>query len=474
MTKLRETINSKYNLTLSNYHEFYKWSCENYSNFWEEYYNYSGIIASEPYSRVVDTDAGIVTIPKWFIGARLNYAENLLRHDDDRVALYGVVEGRTDKIATCTFKEMRNKVAGYAAALRRLGVTIGDRVAGYLPNCIEAILAMLATASIGAIWSSASPDFGAEGVLSRFQQINPKILFTVNAVVYNGKIHDHLGKVNAVMKGLSCIEHVIIIPFVTDMAFNASQIVKGLNMIDFERLACPNDEVPELEFEQVPFDHPLFIMYSSGTTGAPKCMVHSVGGTLIQHLKEHQLHGNTGHSDILMYYTTTGWMMWNWMVSALALGCSLVLYDGSPLIPTPATLWDLVDKLKITIFGTGAKWLSVLEEKGVKPRLSHDLSSLHTILSTGSPLKPTSYDYVYVNIKDLVKTLKTRIRGGLSARHVPALILETQDIPYTISGKKVEVAVKNIINGGKVLDRGAFSNPSSLDLFSNIKELEGW
>jgi len=643
MTQFREKINWQFHLDLADYHQLYKWSCENYSVFWEEYYKFCGIISSEPYSRVVDSQASIADIPKWFSGARLNYAENLLRFEDDRVALYGVVEGRPD-VATYTFKEIRQQVSKYAAAMKRMGVQTGDRVAGYMPNCPEAIFAMLATSALGAIWSSTSPDFGAEGVLSRFQQINPKLLFTVNAVVYNGKVHDHLAKVNGVLKNLSSIEYAIVIPFVPEKSFDISSVIKGCALNSFLTFGGASADAPSLQFEQVPFDHPLFIMYSSGTTGAPKCMVHSAGGTLIQHLKEHQLHGNTTSNDILMYYTTTGWMMWNWMVSALALGCALVLYDGSPLVPSPAALWDLIDRLKITIFGTGAKWLAVLEEKGVRPRSTHDLSSLHTILSTGSPLRPSSYDFVYSSIKPdvllgsisggtdiiscfmgqntdlpvirgeiqaanlgmaihiwnemgeevegergelvcvkpfpsmpthfwddeqgfkykkayfakyngiwahgdycvlnpftrgflmlgrsdgtlnpngvrfgsaeiynivegiseikdslcvpqrnkdgeerivlfikmleghafdeiIMKTLKTRIRLGLSARHVPAVITEIADIPYTLSGKKVEVAVRKIINGEKVPERGAFANPDSLDLYHNLPELSNW
>lgn len=643
MTRFRERINEQFHLALSNYHQLYKWSCENYSVFWDEYFKFAGIIASEPYSHVVDADASISDIPKWFLGVRMNYAENLLRYDDDRVALYGASEGKGDSISSYSFKEMRAHVARYAAAMRRMGVQMGDRVAGYLPNCPEAIFAMLATTSIGAIWSSTSPDFGADGVLSRFQQITPKLLFSVNAVVYNGKTHNHLDKVNCVLKNLHSIEHAVIFPFV-DQKFDVSEIPKGCSLKDFLAFGGSTGDCPTLEFQQVPFDHPLFIMYSSGTTGVPKCMVHSVGGTLIQHMKEHQLHGNTSDNDVLMYFTTTGWMMWNWKVTALSLGCALVLYDGSPLIPSPSVLWDLIDKLKVTIFGTGAKWLAVLEDKGVKPRLTHDLSSLHTILSTGSPLRPGSYDYVYSCIKpdlmlgsisggtdiiscfmgqnsdlpvfqgeiqaanlgmaiqvwnemgemvedergelvcvkpfpsmpthfydddqgfkykkayfakypdvwahgdycvlnsetrgflmlgrsdgtlnpngvrfgsaeiynivegiseikdslcvpqrnkdgeeriilfvkmleghpfdeSLVKSLRTKIRVGLSARHVPAVITEIADIPYTISGKKVEVAVRKIINGEKVIERGAFANPQSLDLYQNLPVLVDW
>ncbi|MBW01381.1 Acetoacetyl-CoA synthetase, partial [Eschrichtius robustus] len=248
-----------------------------------------------------------------------------------------------------------------------------------------------------------------EGVLDRFSQIQPKLIFSVEAVVYNGKEHDHIDKLQQVVKGLADLKKVVVIPYVSSREkIDISKIPNSVFLEDF--LATGQGaQAPQLEFEQLPFSHPLFIMFSSGTTGAPKCMVHSAGGTLIQHLKEHVLHGNMTSSDIILYYTTVGWMMWNWMVSALATGAAVVLYDGSPLVPTPNVLWDLVDRIGITILGTGAKWLSVLEEKDVKPVETHSLQTLHTILSTGSPLKAQSYDYVYRCIKSSV------LLGSISA-----------------------------------------------------------
>ncbi|KAG9487604.1 hypothetical protein GDO78_007434 [Eleutherodactylus coqui] len=575
MEQLRARVNRHHGLSLANYNELYQWSVEFYPEFWGEFWDFSGIVYSRMYDEVVDRSKGISDIPEWFHGSRLNFAENLLKHkDNEKIALYAIREGR-EHVEKVTFGELRRDVALYAAAMRKMGVETGDRVVGYLPNCIQTVEAMLAAASIGAVWSATSPDFG------------------VNDFLATGKT---------------------------------------------------GDQSPQLEFEQLPFNHPLYIMYSSGTTGAPKCMVHSAGGTLIKHLSEHMLHGNTTSSDVLMYYTTAGWMMWNWMVTAIATGASVVLYDGSPLVPSANVLWDLVDRLGITILGTGAKWLSVLEEKDLKPRETHSLQTLHTILSTGSPLKPQSYDYVYQHIKsnvllgsisggtdiiscfmgqnvsipvyrgeiqarnlamgveawneegkavwgesgelvciiplpsqpthfwndedgskyqkayfskfpgiwahgdyckinpktggivmlgrsdgtlnpngvrfgsseiynivesfvdvadslcvpqynkdgeervilflkmnnnytfnsDLVKKIKDCIRVALSARHVPSLILETKDIPYTISGKKVEVAVKQIIAGKEVSHRGAFSNPQSLDLYRSIPELQNF
>ena len=283
---------------------------------------------------------------------------------------------------------------------------------GYIPNCPEAIEAMAAAASLGAVWSSTSPDFGVSGVLDRFSQIQPKIVFSVEAVSYNMKTHDHLTKLSQVVNKLDSVEKVVVIPFIHDQEnIDLSGVNKAVFLDDFLETGRGCDgEFPPLEYVQVPFNHPLFIMYSSGTTGAPKCMVHSVGGTLIKHLEEHVVQGNRSSEDTLLYYTTTGWMMWNWEVSVLATGCSLVLYDGSPLHPHNAVMWDLVDKCGITVFGTSAKWIAVQEDRGLKPRLSHKLTTLKAICSTGSPLTPKSYDYVYRDIK--ANVLLASISGG--------------------------------------------------------------
>uniref|UniRef100_A0A452QI48 Acetoacetyl-CoA synthetase n=1 Tax=Ursus americanus TaxID=9643 RepID=A0A452QI48_URSAM len=341
MDRFRAAVGAACGLVLENYDDLYHWSVESYPDFWAEFWKFSGIVFSRMYDEVVDTSKGIADVPAWFKGSRLNYAENLLRHkENDRVALYAAREGK-EEIVKVTFEELRQQVALFAAAMRKMGVKQGDRVVGYLPNGVHAVEAMLAAASIGAIWSSTSPDFGVNGVLDRFSQIQPKLIFSVEAVVYNGKEYSHMDKLQRVVKGLPDLKKVVLIPYIASKEkIDISKIPNSVFLDEF--LATrKGEQAPQLEFEQLPFSHPLFVMFSSGTTGAPKCMVHSAGGTLIQHLKEHVLHGNMGSGDIMLYYTTVGWMMWNWMVSALATGAAVVLYDGSPLVPTPNVLWDL-------------------------------------------------------------------------------------------------------------------------------------
>ncbi|XP_036907769.1 acetoacetyl-CoA synthetase [Sturnira hondurensis] len=644
MDRFRAAVGAACGLALENYHDLYQWSVESYSDFWAEFWKFSGIVSSRMYDEVVDTSKGVADIPEWFRGSRLNYAENLLQHrENDKAALYVAREGK-EEIEKVTFEELRQRVALFAAAMTNMGVTVGDCVVGYLPNGEHAVEAMLAAASIGAIWSSTSPDFGVNGVLDRFSQIQPKLMFSVEAVVYNGKEHAHLDKLQLVVRGLPDLKKVVVIPYVSPREkIDISKIPNSVFLDDFLATG-KGGRVPQLEFEQLPFSHPLCIVFSSGTTGAPKCIVHSAGGTLIQHLKEHLLHGDMTSSDTILYYTTVGWMMWNWLVSALATGAAVVLYDGSPLLPTANVLWDLVDRVGITILGTSAKWLAVLEERNMRPVDTHSLQTLRTILSTGSPLKAQSYDYVYRCVKssvllgsisggtdivscfmgqnpslpvhrgeiqarnlamaveawneegkavwgesgelvctkpfpcqpthfwndegggkyrkayfsrfpgvwthgdycrinpktggivmlgrsdgtlnpngvrfgsseiyniveafeevadslcvpqhsrdgeervvlflkmasghsfrpDLVKRIQHAIRVGLSTRHVPSLILETKGIPYTLNGKKVEVAVKQVIAGKAVEHRGAFSNPETLDLYRHLPELQGF
>uniref|UniRef100_A0A8D0D1L6 Acetoacetyl-CoA synthetase n=1 Tax=Sander lucioperca TaxID=283035 RepID=A0A8D0D1L6_SANLU len=347
MDKFRIQVNKDYGLNLANYNDLYQWSVDSYPDFWAEVWRFCGVVSSKPYEEVVDVSKRISDVPQWFKGARLNYAENLLKHaDQDKVALYAATEAN-DEIVKVTFGELRRDVSLFAAAMRKMGIQTGDRVVGYLPNGIHAVEAMLAAASIGAIWSSTSVDFG---VNVRFFLYHHHFIFSLNSFSHRGALRALISSLFSKYKRTK--------PNLLNLVFMDDFLASGRGEAD---------QFPQLEFEQLPFSHPLFIMYSSGTTGAPKCMVHSAGGTLIQHLKEHILHGNMTSSDVIIYYTTTGWMMWNWLVSALAVGASVVLYDGSPLMPTPSVLWNLTDQLGITIFGTGAKWLSVLQERNLKP-----------------------------------------------------------------------------------------------------------
>jgi acetoacetyl-CoA synthetase len=327
----------------------------------------------------------------WFPEARLNFAQNLLSHRDDQPAL--VFRSETGQTSEISYAELYIAVAQTASALRSRGVQPGDRVAGFLPNLPETVIAMLATSSIGATWSSCSPDFGIDGVVDRFGQIEPKLLFCAPAYSYNGKVFDCMDKVLGIVDAIDTIEHTVFIPYVhTDARIER---VPGAAWFDdfIDRAAT------EIDFERLPFDHPLYILYSSGTTGAPKCITHGAGGTLLQHLKELVLHINLRRSDRLCYFTTCGWMMWNWMVSGLAVGATLVLYEGSPFHPGPEALFDVVDEHAVSMLGVGAKLIASWEKAGLVPRESHRLNSLVTLLSTGSPLAPSSFDYVYREIK---------------------------------------------------------------------------
>jgi acetoacetyl-CoA synthetase len=380
----------------------YDWSVSRPEAFWPELWRFCGVIADEragrePWNHVVvgldrmappDPTLG----PRWFEGARLNFAENLLRHDGDRDAL--VFWNERGHQRRLTRRELRREVAAAAAAFADLGVRPGHRVAGFLPNLPETVIAMLATASLGAIWSSCSPDFGANGVLDRFGQIRPTLLICSDGYRYAGKTIDLLPRVREVRQRLSDIRRVIIVPYLE--ATPAAGAVDGAVRWDelLDRYRGPEAPV----YARLPFDHPLYIMYSSGTTGLPKCMVHGAGGTLLQHLKELALHTDVGPDDRVFYFTTCGWMMWNWLVSALATGATLVLFDGAPLWP-PEILWDLAAAERVTVFGTSAKYLALAEKEGLVPRRTHDLGALRAVLSTGSPLAAHSFEYVYAEIK---------------------------------------------------------------------------
>ncbi|MGH8377683.1 MAG: acetoacetate--CoA ligase, partial [Gammaproteobacteria bacterium] len=321
----------------------------------------------------------------------LNFAENLLRYRDERPALVFRSEHDGHRI-TFTYKELYRQVAGLADALKKSGVKSGDRVAGFMPNRPETIIAMLAATSIGAIWSSCSPDFGINGVLDRFGQIEPKVLFTCDGYFYAGKAVDSLERIRGVLGKMPSVQRVVVVPYVNANP-DISKIPHGVHWHGYLTNAA------EIEFTQLPFDHPVYIMYSSGTTGVPKCIMHGAGGTLIQHLKELVLHTDLKREDVIFYFTTCGWMMWNWLVSSLAVGATVLLYDGSPFHPHHDILWRIADEEGISIFGTSAKYLSAAEKFNVKPNDKHKLEKLRIIASTGSPLLPENSDYVYRNIK---------------------------------------------------------------------------
>ena len=378
-----------------------QWSVDQPADFWQAVWELGGVKASRPADRVL-ADGGKMPGARWFEGARLNFAENLLRRDDASPAL--VFTGEDGRRRELSWAGLQSEVRGLAAALAADGVGVGDRVAGYLPNIPETIIAMLATTALGAIWSSASPDFGIEGVLDRFGQIEPKVLIAVDGYPYAGKRLDIRSKVAAVAAGIPGLKRTVLVPFL-DPAADPGPVAGAVLYDDYRW-----KKAPPLEFAQLPFDHPVYILYSSGTTGKPKAIVHGAGGTLLQHIKEHRLHCDARPGDRVFYFTTCGWMMWNWLVGGLAVEETLILFDGSPFHPDGNVLWDLAERERVTVFGTSAKYLDACKKAGIEPARSHDLKPLRAILSTGSPLVPESFDYVYDAIKADVQLAS--ISGG--------------------------------------------------------------
>jgi acetoacetyl-CoA synthetase len=632
LTRFINLVNERYAHDIAGYRDLQNWSVKNISDFWALMWEFGGVKATVPYRTTVANLEDMLGV-KWFPGAKLNFAENLLRYRDDRIAL--VFRGESSEVRRLTYAQLYDQVARLAEALKESGVKVGDRVAGFMPNMIETVVAMLATTSLGAIWSSCSPDFGIRGILDRFQQIEPKVLFTADAYAYNGKVYDSLERVSYILNDIPSIERVVVVPYI-EKSPNISRVPKSILYGDFVTAKSGL----QIQFEQLPFDHPIYIVFSSGTTDKPKCVVHRAGGILLQHLKELMLNTDLKQEDTIFYFTTCGWVMWNWLMSSLSQGASLILYDGSPFFPDNATLFKLVQDERVNIFGTSPKYLSTIEKSGVSPGASYDLSSLKTIISTGSPLSVENYQFVYRHIKSdvflnnisggteaiacfgignpispiyagemqglglamdvhvfdehgesvigqegelvctapfpsmplrfwnddnnqryrstyfemypnvwrhgdyarvtdnggliisgrsdatlkpggvrigtaeiyrqvetveevqdsivvgqdwdndvrvilfvklvkgaelneaLIQKLRNVIRNNASPRHIPAKIIPVADIPYTINGKKVELAVRNVIHGKPVLNKEALANPESLELYKDIKELQ--
>lgn len=632
MYRFMNFINEKYGQAFTEYTPLYDWSVDNIADFWAALWEFVDIKASAPYTQVID-DVAKMPGAEWFTGARLNFAENLLRYRDDRPAL--IFRGEDSVRREMTYAELYDAVARLSRSLREAGVGPGDRVVGFMPNMPESIVAMLAAVSAGATWSSCSPDFGIKGVLDRFGQIKPKVLFTADGYYFKGKPLDSLGRIADILKQLPSIEKVVVVPYTqADPAISAVP-----HAIPYAEFTSSTDNL-EIEFAQLSFSHPLYIMYSSGTTGLPKCMVQSAGGVLVHQLKELILHTDLTRDDTIFYFTTCGWMMWNWLTTSLGVGATLVLFDGNPFHPDPGALWQMAQDEKITVFGTSAGYLAALQNAGVKPRENYDLADLRAVLSTGSPLPDEGFEFVYEQIKpdlqlasisggsdlngcfalgnpmgpvytgelqcralamkvfaynddgqpvvgeqgelvctapfpsmpiyfwedpegrkyhnayfdqypgvwthgdyiqvserggvtmlgrsdatlnpggvrigtaelyrqveqfeeiedsvvigqswandirvilfvkmtaghtldaDMEARIRTAIRTNASPRHVPAKILAVPDVPYTLNMKKVELAVKKVVEGQAVLNKDALRNPESLDFFANLPELQ--
>ncbi len=384
-------VNKKFNQNFTEYSSLWEWSVDKLEDFWSIAWDFLDIKASKSFDRAID-DPAKMPGAKFFVNSRLNFAENLLRFRNDRPAL--IFRGEDSVRKSLTYNDLFDETAKVAASLKKLGVKKGDRVVGFVPNMPESIIAMLAATSLGAIWSSCSPDFGIKGVLDRFGQTRPKVLFTADGYFFKGKPLDSIQRIAGIVKELPSIEKIVVIPYVSDEA----DISSLPNAVSYNAFKDP--DAVDIEFEQMGFDDPLYIMYSSGTTGLPKCMVQSVGGVLLHQKKELVLHTDLKEEDVIFYFTTCGWMMWNWLTCSLSVGATLVLYDGNPFHPGPDALWKMAQDEKITVFGTSAGYIEALKNAGVKPKRQFDLSPLKSVLSTGSPLSDENFEFIYTEIKE--------------------------------------------------------------------------
>ena len=390
LTEFASKISRKHHVQFKTYAQLHQWSVDHSEDFWQMIWDYCDVRASKT-SETIVANKDQMPGSRWFPEAKLNYTENLLRRNDSTPAIISRGEGKPDRMIT--YAELHREVNRITRSFLDSGIEPGDRIVAYMPNIPETIFCMLAAAACGATWSSCSPDFGARGVIDRFGQVNPRILIAVDGYTYNGKKFDISEKLTEIRQHLPTIEKFLLIPYLD--APTSHSLPDAIEIADFTR----NFSSDSIEYLQLPFNHPLFILFSSGTTGKPKCIVHGAGGTLLQHLKEHRLHVNLKPGDKLFFFTTCGWMMWNWLVTALASEVAIVLYEGSPFFPQPEVFFEYGTQYEINHFGISAKYIDFLMKSGAQPKFSYDVSALRTLMSTGSPLNPEGFDYVYQAIK---------------------------------------------------------------------------